>query len=237
MDQAVNATRLPLPDRRVCTRAPLQKDRTTVISDSTNVDASGPRTTMLRPATILLYDAATGRFFDDATSGDASAPAVASSLIAGSAACDNATITLFIDGVSIVTVTLGGADDTTSEIVTALNANAVFAAHAIAAGADGAVLTITLRDPERAIKVTSSATTFFPAAGVLANPTEADVVVTLDYCDQLDALGNVANARVEATRAGTFDESNLLWQGAAATSAAAYQDFKRILMKRGSRFE
>lgn len=239
MSQAIGTANLSIPDRRVLMQPALEKDKIDVISASTNVDSGGPRTTMLRPGTILLKGASDNKWYDDETGGRASAPATISSSEAPDADWQSATITLTIDGVAVVTVTLGAADDTIAELVTALNANAAFRANAIASDSGAADLVkIDAIDPAVHLKVTSSLATAFGADGKEAFPTEADIAVITEYCDQLNPLGTAADARVSAVRAGVFDESNLLWQGAAISATVDdWPDMRRILVQRGSRFE
>lgn len=239
MSSFVGTSNLSMPDRRALMQDPKPSDRIDIQSASTNEDASGPRTTMLRPGTILLKGASDNKWYDDTTGGQASAPATVSSIMAPDSTWQSATITLEVDEVAVRTVTLGAADDTVAEVVTALNADEEFHAWATASDAGATdYVKITLNVPGKAIKVTSSLSTAFGASGVSAFPTEADIAVTIGYCDQLDALGNTKDARVSAVRAGVFDESNLLWAGAAVSASVAdYVDFKRILRERGSRFE
>ena len=239
-DQAVNAASLSMPDRRALMRDALSKDKTTVISKSSNVDSSGPRTTMLRPGTILIAGASDGLFWDDETGGQASVGAAVSSLEAPSSTWRAATITLTIDGATGPVLTLANdtPSDTIGAVVTQLQAFEEFRALANASDAGSSdFLTVTLVDRSKHLKVTSSVAAIFGASGTSAFPTTANPVVTTEYCDQLDAMGSAANARVAAVKAGVFDESNLLIAGAAATSSALWPDYKRILAQRGSRFE
>lgn len=237
-NQFVGSTSLSLPDRRVLMKPALEKDIVTVISKSSNADAGMTPTTILRPGTILIAGASDGLYWDDESGGQASAPATVLSSEDVDSDWASTNITIHIDGVSAVTVAMpaGGSGDEVAEIVAALNAAEEFRALAVAA-ASTLKVRITLLDPERHLKVTSDLSSAFGASGQSAFPTEADVVVITDYCNQTDPFGNAINARVAAVRAGVFDESNLLWQGAAATSSYDYVDMKRILKARGSRFE
>lgn len=236
--QFVGTSSLSLPDKRILKKTPLPRDRVDVVSDSTNADSGGPRSTMLRPGNILIKDTTTGKYFDDTTSGDGSTQASVASAAAAGATWASKTVELQIDGVSIVTVTLGALDDTTSEVVTALNANGAFRANAIASGADGAVVTIkSLRKGASVhLKVIGNHADVFTIAGTAARGTDGDWVVTTEYCDQLDPLGNTKDARVSAVRAGVFDEANLVWAGAAG-AATIPEDAKRVMIARGAKFE
>ena len=226
---------LSIPDRRVLMQPALAKDLIDVISHSTNEDASGPRSTMLRPGNILVEHATTMAWYDDVSGGQASAPATVVSSEVPDSDWNGSVTTVQLDGVTVAAVTESGGIANVGAMVTQLNANGAFAAHCVAAA--DTVLRITARDPGVHLKVTSDLATAFGASGQAAFPTEADIAVTLEYCDQLDAFGTAADKSVHCARAGVFDESQLLFTGAAATSSAYWPDFKRILTKRGSRFE
>lgn len=205
---------------------------------SANVDAgnSAMRTTILRPGNILLKGA-DGLWYDDVTTGVPSAGAIVRSAEAPDADWQSATITLTVNGIAVVTVSLGAGDDTIAEVVTALNADSAFRAWAIASdnGADDLVK-ITLIEPgaERQVKVTSSLSSAFGADGTEAHGTDGDWAVLPNYLDMFDGNGVVANQQgIQLLRRGHFDESNLIWTGAATLPA----DFKRIMLARGSFFE
>lgn len=242
--QFLGSASLSIPDRRVLMREPLDVEKVMVQSDSTNVDASGPRTTMLRPGTILLKGASDSVWYDDVSGGQASAVASITGTVSDASSNAGFGKTFkwkFMGGVE-QTVTMGSttaSHDTNAEIVALLNADADFSADLIASESTNYVMIRAKRAGE-SFQITDG--TINAVLGftdnALVQPTEADFVVTIEYCDQLNALGTAADCRVAAVRCGVFDESNLLWAGAAATSGGAvWLDFKRIMKQRGARFE
>lgn len=242
-DQFFGAASLSIPDRRVLMQPAHDKDKIVVLSDSTNVDAGGPRTTMLRPGNVLIAGASDSQWFDDTSGGQASAVASITGTVsdASSNAGFGKTLKWTVNGGVEQTVTMGSttaSHDTNAEIVSTLNASALFAADLIA---DESGNFVRIRAKRIGDYFTVTAGTINAVLGFTDNtivrPTEADYVVTVEYCDQLDALGTAADARVAAVRAGIFDLSNLVYAGAALTSGAIYADFRRVMEKRGSRFE
>lgn len=242
-DQFLGSASLSIPDRRALMREALETDKCMIVSKSSNVDAGGPRTTLLRPGTILIKGASDLLWWDDTTGGQASAVASVTGTVtdASSNAGFGKTFKWKVNGGVEQTVTMGSttaSHDTNAEIVVILNASALFAADLIAdesgnfirirAKRIGDTFTITDGTINAVLGFTNNATAY---------PTDADYAVTIEYCDQLDALGTAANARVQAVRCGAFDESNLLFAGAAATSDVIYPDFKRIMLRRGASFE
>jgi len=230
MSEFVGLASVKLADRRILITPNLSDGwHRTVVSEKTNVDGGSTPNTLLRPGNVLLYDAATGKYFDDAVGGDASTPAV----VDGTATANWASkvVTLIIDGQTIIAVTLAAGDDTAAEIVTALNANATFRAHAIASNPAGATVRVTsLRvGAEVHMKLTGDhADVFGGAAGTEARGTDGDFVVTVEFANQLNPVGVSADAKVHVVGRGHFDESNLINLTA---------DAKRVLLRRGSRFE
>lgn len=235
MSVPVGFASLSLPDRRILITPNASEGwHKTIVSDSTNADSGGPRSSMLRPGNVLLKDDTTGQYFDDATSGDISARASVSASETADADWQSKTITLTIDGVDIVTVTLGAGDDTDAEVVTALNANATFAAHA-EADVNAVRVRVRLKEPgdDHELKISSDLATAFGASGTTGRGTDGDWAVCVEYVDQLDPAGSAADAKAHVVGCGHFDESNLIWGG----SATLHQDFKRVMLKRGARFE
>lgn len=235
MSGFIGTSSMAIPDRRVLFRPALEKDQIVVVSEKTNQDAGAPRASMLRPGNALLKHASDGKFYDDLVNGAPSTQASVTSLEAPHAGWQGSTVTLSVDGVVIVAVVLGGADDTQAEVIAVLNGNTTFRAHAIASDGGSNKVKVTLLEPgaEHEIKVSSSLAAAFGAAGQSAFGTDGEWVVTTEYADHQDPLGNVKDARVHAVRAGIFDESNLVFGGASALP----QDLKRVLRRRGSRFE
>lgn len=206
---------------------------------SDNVDAGSPdRTTILRPGNVLLRDSATGKWYDDASTGDASTQASVSSAATADASWDNATITVTVNGVDIATVTLGAADDTDTEVVAALNADAKFRAKCIAAVVSAKVNIKTLDvGADVHLLVVSSYATAFGASGTAARGTDGDWAVLTDYVDMLNGVQVAAVQHgVTLVRNGFFDDDNLVWAGAAGL-ATLHQDAVRVLRKRGCKFK
>lgn len=203
---------------------------------STNVDAGADRTTILRPGNILLKGA-DGLWYDDTSGGVVSAGAYVLSSEAPDADWDNKVITFKLDGMTIGTVTLGAADDTIAEVVAAINAveeiRALFTASDN--GADD-LLRITCNLPGKAhhIEVTCDLATAFGASGQSARGTDGDWAVLRDYVDMLDGNAVAADQHgVTLVRCGHFDESELIWGGAATPLP---QDFIRVMLQRGAEF-
>lgn len=203
---------------------------------STNVDAGADRTTLLRPGNTLIRNTSDGLWYDAASEGTQSAAAYVQSSEAPDADWQNATITLTIDGLDVVTVTLGAADDTIAEVVAALNAVEAFRAWAIASDSGAAdLLVITLTRPGKRyhLKVTSSLATAFGASGQTARGVDADWGVLVDYCDMLDGNAVAADQHgVTIARCGAFDESELIYTG----TSTLHQDFYRVMLERGAEF-
>lgn len=242
-DQFISVASLSIPDRRVLMQPALQKDKTVIVSASTNVDASGPRTTLLRPGNVLIKGASDLLWYDDTSGGQASATASVTGTVsdASSNAGFGKTFKWTVNGGVEQTVTMGSttaSHDTNAEIVVILNASALFAADLIA-DESGNYVRIRAKRGTDYFKITDG--TINAVLGFTDNtivrPTEADYAVTTEYCDQLDPLGTAAAARVNAVKAGVFDLSNLVFAGAALTSGSIYGDFRRVMEKRGSRFE
>jgi hypothetical protein len=204
--------------------------------DSTNVDAgSSPRTTILRPGNIFLKGA-DGIYYDDISSGVASAGAYVLSSEAPDADWQNKILTFTIDGIEVGTVTLGAADDTIAEVVAAINAVEEIRALVKASdnGADDLLrLTLLVPGAGHHLKVTCDLADAFGASGQSAYGTDGDWTVVEDYVDMFDASGTAADQHgVTLRRCGHFDESNLIWGGANTLPA----DFKRVMLQRGSLF-
>jgi hypothetical protein len=220
-----------MPDRRVLLTPNLSEGwHRTVISEATNVDAGSSPTTLLRPGNVLLRDAATGKHFDDADSGDASAPASVTALQTADANWASKSVEVYKNGALVTTVALGGADDTDAEVVAALNGNAPFRANFLASVDAARVKVQALEAGSHvAIKVVMPAlAAAFSASGTEGRGTDGDYAVTVEYANQLTPLGTAADVKVHAVGRGHFDESNLIGLTA---------DAKSVLLRRGSRFE
>ncbi len=209
-----------------------------VTGASDNVDANSPdRTTILRPGNILLKDTATKIYYDDATTGDPSTQATVTAAVTADASWASKTYTFTVNGVALVTVTSGGADDTDAEIAAVFNANAIFAANLVASVVSNRVVVKTLAvGADMQLLVTSSYATAFGASGTAAHGTDGDWVVVTDWVDQLDgnAVASVQHG-IPCVRTGHFDDARLVWGGVEGI-ATVHQDAIRVLRKRGARF-
>lgn len=152
---------------------------------------------------------------------------------------------LFRNGVQVASVTLGGADDSTSEVVTALNANKAFVANAVASGNDAAVLVITDALGVGALSVEinllSAYATANGAASSVAHAINVppDVRVILEEVCMTDASGAaIAGSSTFNAIAGHFKRSELVIGGTVAASLAAVPAWARGAMERlGSKFQ
>lgn len=192
-------------------------------------------TSRIPPGTVVVKKTGDGKYYfaDDATDGDRNTAASVSSVEAGDTGWVSAVITCVIDGRTIE-VTLGGADDTTAEIVTALNGNAIFAAHLVASGTNGNPLVITSlqKGAQVSLSVSSdidaSTDTGFGAAGVSDNGADADYRVTDRFGHLVDLDGTAVDDLVGTLWAGHFKRTLLSNLTAEAEA---------VLLRRGSRIE
>lgn len=183
---------------------------------SNQTDAGNTRTSLLRPAYMLVKVAATGLYVaaDDST-GDRCAAASVASLVTnpGAGGWDG---TLTISGHwGSLSVTLSG-DNTDAAVAAAI----IAAAAAVnpeqgpitAADTTGEV-TVTNREKGAGtwLKVVhTTVTTAFGASGTAGVGTDADYVVSEDYCDLLDGNAVAITGCVRTTRAAHYDAANLL---------------------------
>jgi hypothetical protein len=189
------------------------------------------------PGTVVVKESGNGKYYlasgaDGASAGDINTTASLVSDEAADTDWDGTTITaevFYADGTTAsAAVTLAGTDDSTSEVVTALNGNAAFANHFVASGADAAVLTIASRVKGNVrIKVTSSLASAFGASGKTASGTEADYRVTADFAELKTTEAVAQDYAVPTLLAGHFRESALSGLTAEA---------KSVLLRRGSLF-
>lgn len=209
------------------------------VIDSGVSDSGSTPTTLIRPGTVLVKRTSTGRYVaaNDANA-DVPTQASVSSVAAAGATWASKIVTVVINGITIVAVTLGAADDTTAEVVTALNANAIFAANCIASGTNGNPVVIkTLRaGADVALKVFGDHADVFTVAGTFATGTDPDVIVTDAFAPVADENGTAVHAPVKALCAGYFDLSELIVAGTAGglrtTAPIAYA----VLSKLGSKW-
>jgi len=230
MSKFVGLASVKLADRRILITPNLSEGwHRTIVSEKTNVDGGSTPNTLLRPGNVLLYDAATGKYFDDAVSGDLSTQAQVDGTHTANWASKN--VTLEIDGVPVITFALSAGANVLATAVSDLNANGTFRAHAIASNPSGSTIRVkSIRmGAEVHMKLSGDhADVFGGAAGTAARGTDGDYVVTLEYASELNPVGVSADAKVHVVGRGHFDESNLINLTA---------DAKRVLLKRGSRFE
>lgn len=192
----------------------------------------------LPPGSVVVKKTSTGKFVHSTDpSGDRNSGAVVTSAEVPDGDWASKTITLTIDGRPIVTVTLGGSDDTTSEVVTALNANPTFAAYATASGADGAVLTVTSKATGAGVnmKLTSNLLTAFGSAGKDAAGVDADYRVTREFADMKDRDGNAIEPSTMTYLAGCFNANEFAVDGNGDSTLTG--EAEAVLARRGSTFE
>jgi len=211
-----------------------------VVIDSAQTDSDSGHTPTyeFRSGNVVVLRTSTGKYVaaNDAN-GDRCTPPVLTSLIPADSTWASKVITLKRKGATIVAVTLGGADDTTSEVVTALNGNAVFKANALASGADGASLVITgyQGGADAELEVSMNLTTAWTTINgsnseAQAVGADADYRVLLDTCYLVSPVdtGTAADGDALAARLGRFYTTNLI----NLTGQA-----KAVLTRRGSTFE
>jgi hypothetical protein len=221
-------------------RKPLIDDTLTaygedVVLASDNVDVSTP-TYRFRPGNVIVKRTSTGLYVEaNDSNGDRSTPPSVSSAEAADTDWDGTTITVYLNGTLVATVLLAGTDDSTSEVVTALN-TAFAAANLpiVASGLDAAVLVVKAHPggSGTTLRVESTLATAFATAGGAGSYAEdtgedADYRVTDDFADLKDQNGTACTAPVRNMVRGYFDESELLNLTA---------DAKAVLSRRGSRF-
>ena len=204
-------------------------------------------TSVLRPGGMFVAEAgATGLFVPvgEWVSGERGTAAVLTSAETADTDWDGSVMKLFRNGVLVASVTLGGDDDTTAEVVTALNANVSFRNHALASGANGAVLVITDVIGIGALSIEINLLTAYATAnGAASSVAHAvnvlpDVRVIAEEVAMRDAGGeSIDGFCSENYEAGLFRASHLVIGGTQATTLAAVPAWARGVMEaRGSRF-
>lgn len=232
-----NFTTTTLSGRRVLVDDSIGPQTKCVTSDSGNADSGSTPTTRMRPGNVLVKRTSTGRYVEaNDSNGDRSTPPSVSSAEAADTDWDGTTITVYLNGTLVATVVLAGSDDSTSEVVTALN-TAFAAANLpiVASGLNAAVLVVKAHPGggNVSLRVESTLATAFATAGGAGSYAEdvgldADYVVTLEYADQVNDDGTAIHADVLVAQRGYFDASNLINLTA---------DAKAVLRRRGSRFD
>lgn len=199
--------------------------------DSGDTDSGATPTWRIRPGNVMVKVTSSGRYVEaNDTAGDApTAPAVLAAE-AGDDDWKGAVVTLWRNGVSVVAVTLGGSDNTTALVNTALNANAIFAANAIASASGSPTKTLItglVGGADQTLKVTCDLASAFGANGTDDVGSDPDYVVTETEVDLQDRNGTAIHQDVPVSRLGDYDESELI----NLTSEA-----RRVLLSRGSTF-
>lgn len=203
----------------------------TVTVDSGNVDSGSTPTSLLREGNVLVKRTSTGRYVEgNDSNGDANTQASVSASETADADWQDATVTINVDGVDIVTVTLASDDDTDSEVADALNANAIFAANCIADVSSSRVRIRTLRaGADVSLKVTSSLSTAFGASGTTDSGEYADFVVLAKPTHLIDEAGSAAHSSASVVYSGgRLREANLI---------NLTPEGKRALLAKGFTFE
>ena len=198
--------------------------------DSTVVDARSNPTSLIREGlVVVLVDADDNYILADTAGGDRNASASVSAAETADGDWQNTTITVTVDGGRSFDIVLGGADDTDAEVVTALNANAVFAAHCVA-DVSGARVRIRTREAgaHKHLLVSGSVASMFGAAGTADAGADADYRVIEKHLDMRDPIsGTAVDSPAESSIVGHYDESAL-----SSLSAEA----RATLSRRGSIF-
>lgn len=210
-----------------------------VVVDSGEADSTTP-TSWLRPGTVLVKRTSTGKYIGaDDSNADTFTQATVTSLEAADTDWDGTTVTIKINGITITTVVFAGSDDTTAECVTALNANAIFAANCIASGSNGNPVVIKALRPgaDTTLTISSDLATAWGASGTSATGTDPDVVVTTDWVALTDEFATAVDGVVSTLRVGHFDESELIVSGTAGSIRTMAPVAYAVLAKRGSVFE
>ncbi len=182
-----------------------------VLVDSALTDAGSTPTSRIRPGQVLVLDTATGRYFPaNGATGDRNAGASVSALETADTDWQSSVITITFDGALGIAVTLGAADDTDAEVVVALNANAIFAANAIADVSGGVVRIRTLEaGRHKHLTVVSDLATAYGATAIEDSGSDADYRVATDYVSLVDDNNTAVSAPCATALVGFFDESNL----------------------------
>lgn len=195
------------------------------------------------PGTVVVKRTSTGKYvFANDANGDRCAAAAVTSIIAPGATWASKIITTTVNG-KAAAVTLAGTDDTIGEVVTALNADAIFKQIAVAsdAGASDFLTVTTLeKGADVQLKVSMNLDTAFATdtgtdSEAEANGTDADYRVTGWWGELKDINAAAQDYMVPTLIAGKFRESVLGKDSASVSTLTA--EAKRVLIRNGSRFE
>ena len=178
-----------------------------------------------RAGTVVVKETGDGLYYladgaDGISAGDLNTAAVVTSVEAPDADWKSKTITwtLFADDLEESgSVLLGAGDDTIAEVVTALNANAAFAARFVASdsGAGDLLVVTSLRKGKITIRLSADLDTVFASddgatSSDEASGAEADYRVITEDRDLIDINGDDADSRlVPSLLAGDFFTANL----------------------------
>lgn len=198
------------------------------------------QTNTLRPGTVVVKKTGSTQFVSatDYANHDVGSVAQVDSAEAPDADWASTTITLYRNGVQVASVTLGGADDTVAEVVTALNADQAFAANAKAV-ANTILEVYDLLGNGDALRLESTLATAYATAGGAGSYAEAigsvpDVRVLLEEVTMVDANGTATTGfSAENARKGHFKIADLVSGGTAGTIPASARG---VLTRRGSTF-
>lgn len=177
--------------------------------------------------TVLGFRTSTSKYeLADSGNVDVNQPALVAALETADADWQSSIITVSVNGVVASAVTLGAGDNTDALVVTALNADAGFAAVALAS-AVGGVVQIQLLGLGDLLHVNSDLATAYGAAGIDAVSTYAAYRVATAFYDLKDIDGVAIDALVPVLEAGHFDASEL---------SSLTNDARVALLHRGSKF-
>lgn len=202
---------------------------------TTNFPATGDK--VMPAGAVVVKKTADGLYYlaDDGVNGDRNAAAAIESLEKPDADWKEKTITWAVTYPNGVTVggdvTLGTADDSIAEVVTALNADSAFHAHCVASDSGaGDLLVITTRAKGNVTLAVSSdlATAYGDGVTLTDEGTEADYRVVAEQRSLVSAGGASRDSDpVPTLLAGHFDESEL---------TGLTDEAKATLLARGSLF-
>jgi len=212
-------TSIPLPAIEATTITPLRVlinlqayvAGTDIVLDSGNTDAGSTPTTRFREGNVIAL-AATGRYVE-ANDANAVLDAAPAAVVSAGHVDGNGVIAVR-GSHGLISVTTATGSGTEANNATDLNADTAFAAHYVATSGGGE-LTITALGTGASEWFYIDASTR-DAAGFsegLANGvagTDADYRVTMARADLVDRDNAAVNAPVATSRAGHYDESNLI---------------------------
>ncbi len=217
-----------IPSRRVLLSDFGKETDTSVLSDSSNADATNTPTTRVRKGNVLVKQTSTGRFVE---ANDANADTSTQASITSSSHADGNGVIKIVGSRGTISVTTTTGTGTEANHATDLNADQEFAASYVASSAGGELTIKALRaGPEEWFYIhadTIATAGFSEGVDNGVKGTDPEVVVTLRDIDQVDEDGTAVHAEVEVRRKGHFDESNLI---------NLTDEARAVLVRRGSIF-